>query len=95
MQSRFYALAREYTVNEVLNAAKAASGPDAPSIQPFVVAQLHYLGTHYATGLTKAHEAVALLRSARDYNPDRHGRTDDEIADKLLLALEERRRKSP
>ncbi len=78
-------------VRLTLDRAKRSAGEGATGRQ--IIAQLastmqDHLRADVLEARTFARQAVDLMRSTADYDPAVHGRTDDEIADYILLGFD-------
>lgn len=82
-------LAIEFTSKNML--AKAAREFPGESAMTGVARLLPELGQHMREGMERAKAAVEALKSAPDFDPEIHGRTDDDIADELCAAIKAQR----
>lgn len=79
----------EFITRIALDAAKADG--DSGSLVGRAGAQLANLGRHAQEAKRRVYDALAAVRSGRDYDPAKHGQTDDEIADWLCAGIDARR----
>ena len=82
----------EFISRLAIDAAKADGS--SGSLVGRVGAQIANMGVHAREARERVKASLAAVRSAADYDPEVCGRTDDEIADRLCAAIDERRTSS-